>query len=263
MARASVVGGVLLSLVCGACGGSAASEPAAAASTGGEALLASDTAAAPAESDAPGVVDPVTVSPDVFKVLADSERMRVIEATWVPEQKDNPHGHPPLIGYALTDIHGIAYDDDGTPVSIRSKKGRVFLQAAVQSHAFKNAGKDVAKMIIVEVKENVAPAPIPINSALDAITASPDIFEFMGSDPKVKVLLATWQPGQRDETHGHPATAAYAITDIQGNLYDADGKPTPVTMKAGEVRFEDPVKAHSFENTGTAPAQILIVEKRK
>lgn len=266
MPRASRSSFVVLSCVLVACGGAeSGAAPAATAgaeqpATAAEAASAPETA--PATSGASPVVDPVKVSPEVFKVLLDGPRMRVIEATWKPGQVDQPHGHPELIAYALTEVHGIAYDDDGTPVSIRAKQGRVFVQSPVASHAFKNQGTNVAKLIIVELKA-APPAPMPPGASNDAITASPDIYEFMGSDPKVKVLLATWKPGQRDEFHGHPATALYAITDIQGNLYDADDKPTPFTMKAGETRFDDPVKAHSFENTGAAPAQMLIVEKRK
>lgn len=263
MPRSSRSGFVVLVCLLAACGG-AESGAAPAATAGAEqpasgAEAASTPDAAPA---APGMKDPVQVSPDVFKVLLDGPRMRVIEATWKPGQQDNPHGHPELIAYALTEVHGIAYDDDGTPVSIRAKQGRVFVQSPVTSHAFKNQGTSVGKLLIVELKD-APPAPMPSGSSNDAITASPDIYEFMGSDPKVKVLLATWKPGQRDEFHGHPATTLYAITDIQGNLYDADDKATPFTMKAGEARFEDPVKEHSFENTGPSPAQMLIVEKRK
>lgn len=266
MPRSSRSSFVVLACLLVACGGAESSAPPAATAGAEQSATAAEAApatqAASGASDAPSVVDPVKVSPDVFKVLLDGPRMRVIEATWKPGQQDNPHGHPELIAYALTEVHGIAYDDDGTPVSIRAKQGRVFVQSAVASHAFKNQGTSVAKLVIVELKD-APPAPMPPGAANDAITASPDIYEFMGSDPKVKVLLATWKPGQRDEFHGHPATTLYAITDIQGNLYDADDKATPFTMKAGEARFEDPVRGHSFENTGASPAQMLIVEKRK
>ena len=33
-------------------------------------------------------------SPDVYKILAENDQMRVIEATWKPGQKDNFHSHP-------------------------------------------------------------------------------------------------------------------------------------------------------------------------
>lgn len=266
MTRSSFSGVWVLTCALGACGGAASSVPAPAATEGSEpAGSAVDAVSEPAAASeaAPEMVDPVKVSPEVFKVLKDGERMRAIEAVWQPGQQDHAHGHPPLVAYALTDIHGIAYDDDGTPVSIRIKQGRVFLQAAVLSHAFQNMGKNVAKMIIIELKEGVRAAPMPKDAPNDAISASPDIYEFMGSEPKVKVLLATWQPGQRDVPHGHPAVAAYAITDIQGKLYDKDDNATPVSIEAGTVVFEDPVKFHSFENTGSAPAQMLIVEARK
>ena len=33
-------------------------------------------------------------SPDVYKVLAENDQWRVLEATWQPGQEDNMHSHP-------------------------------------------------------------------------------------------------------------------------------------------------------------------------
>lgn len=208
-------------------------------------------------------LDPVKVSPEVYKVLLDGDRMRVLEATWQPGARDNYHGHPSLMAYALTEVFGLAYDEDESQVSIRIKQGRGLLQAPVEKHAFENRGKLAARMLIVEFKEGVRPAPLP-KKARDAQTASPDIYDLVAFDTHVRALLATWQPGQQDEVHGHAALARYAITDVDGEFYDGDGKLIgPVHVKAGTAAFEEPVEAHSFKNTGTAPAQMLLVEARK
>lgn len=208
------------------------------------------------------IVDPVAVSPDVYKVILDGPRMRILEATWQPGQKDKPHGHPPLIAYAITEVFGLAYDVEDY-VSIRIRQGRAFHQAAVASHYFENRSTNVAKMVIVELKQGQPTARIPDDAAPPAVTASPDIYELIMFDSTVRVLLATWKPGQKDELHGHPALTAYAITDVTGKLTDEEGKTTDVILKAGTALFQEPVKSHIFENVGEETAQLLLIEARK
>lgn len=252
------------SLVCALCACGSASAPAASAPTSGAEQPADPQ---PVAADADGIgagaamVDPVVASPDVFKVLLDGEHMRVLEATWQPGQRDNPHGHPALVAYAVTEIFGLGNEDNGDQFSIRIVKERVFLQEPVRSHSFENRGRNVAKMVIFEIKDKVS-LPPP-RGAVDPKVASPGVYALMDSSPDVRVLLATWQPGQTDALHGHPLLAAYAITDVEGTLRDAKGVATPFSMKAGTARFDDPIDAHSFENTGTAPAQLLLIEARQ
>lgn len=255
---------VLLPLSC-ACGAPPAEEPAPAAAAGQEQTAGAESGTAEAPPAEPaGPVDPVVASPDVFKVILDGPRARVLEATWQPGQQDHMHGHPTLIAYAVTPIFGLAIGPDESQESIRLPQGRVLKQAPVAAHAFKNGSKEVAKMIIVELKPEAKNVRAPRDATTDALAAAPEIFELMAWDSEARVLLGSWKPGQRDALHSHPALTVYAITDVQGKLFDADGKVVEeVSMKAGTALFLDPVKAHQFENTGSATAQLLLVEQRR
>ncbi len=248
-----------------ACGPS--ETPAPAATQGGEQVAAAPAAdedetesAAPEEAS---LIDPVAASPDVFKVILDGERMRVLEATWKPKQRDNLHGHPALVAYAVTPIFGIGHEGDDQRFSIRIPQGRFFHQPAVASHAFENSSTEVAKMVIFELKPEASGVRLPKGAAADPLVASPDIYKQISVDAQVRVLLGTWKPGQKDALHAHPACAVYAITDVRGKLHSDDGKTTDVVLKRGTALFEDPIKAHSFENLAATEAQLLIIEQRK
>ena len=44
-------------------------------------------------------------SPEVYKVIAENDKYRVIEVSWKPGQKDQAHSHPDAAVYYLSDCH--------------------------------------------------------------------------------------------------------------------------------------------------------------
>lgn len=256
---------VVVALVWG-CGGGASTPAPAATSSGAEqaAPAAESSSDGEGSAEAPstsGFADPTKVSPEVFKVIADNPHVRVLEATWQPGQVDKMHGHPALVAYALTEIFGLSNDPDESQVSIRIKKDQALLQAPVSAHAFENRGKNVAKMLIFERKGGEV-EHAPRGAAKEAQSASPEIYELVAFDTTIHVLRATWKPGQTDDFHSHPGYTAYALTDIDGKVVDANDKETPFSMKAGTVKYFPPEKEHRFENTGSAVAQMLLIEEK-
>lgn len=94
--------------------------------------------------------------------------------------------------------------------------------------------------------------------------ASPEIYKVLAEDKKVRVVEATWQPGQRDKWHSHPSMAAYRLTDCKSRVHLANGKTRDRDQKAGFAALRDkPVAKHSFENTGTNVCRILLIELKK
>ncbi|MFO1328849.1 MAG: hypothetical protein U1F56_15935 [Rubrivivax sp.] len=89
-------------------------------------------------------------SPDVYKVLAEDGRYRVIEATWKPGQRDQVHAHPPAAAYPLTDCrlrsqHGVGYV---TTFNVKAGVGSV--QEAVVAHSVENVGTSDCRIIMFE-----------------------------------------------------------------------------------------------------------------
>ena len=93
--------------------------------------------------------------------------------------------------------------------------------------------------------------------------ASPAVYQLIGEDANFRVVLATWQPGQKDEQHSHSASVAYRLTDCSARVYGADGKMlTEGSGKAGSVLLQSTIKSHALENSGTTECRILLVERK-
>lgn len=93
--------------------------------------------------------------------------------------------------------------------------------------------------------------------------ANPDVYKVLAENDEMRVVLATWKPGQKDKDHSHPMAAVYTIKDCQARITTADGKVKEVSNKAGTARVNPPVKSHSFENTGKTECQQVLVERKK
>ena len=208
------------------------------------------------------VADPVTASPGIYKVVLESPRMRILEGTWKPKQKDEPHGHPPLVAYALTDVDALSHGDAAEPVVVKLKAGQAYFQNALHSHAFENVGKKPIRMLIVELKQGVATEPPPDDALADALTASPDVYRKVFEDEHVRVLYASWEPGKMDEMHSHPGLAAYYLTDVHATLNERWGQSEDISQKAGSALFHAPVRGHTFENAGDKVARMVLFEPK-
>ena len=91
--------------------------------------------------------------------------------------------------------------------------------------------------------------------------ASPEVYKVLAEDQQMRVIRATWQPGQRDAMHSHPRLAAYSLTDCRFRIYRADGSSVVKSFRANDgARVKGPTKKHSFENISEQPCQTLLVE---
>lgn len=93
--------------------------------------------------------------------------------------------------------------------------------------------------------------------------ASPEVYKVIAEDENMRVGIATWQPGQKDNSHSHPTAMFYTIKDCQARITTPDGKSREVNNKAGSARINKPVKSHTFENIGKTECQQLFVELKK
>ena len=93
--------------------------------------------------------------------------------------------------------------------------------------------------------------------------ASPAVYKVIAEDENMRLGIATWQPGQKDEFHSHPTTAFYTIKACHARVTTPDGKTFEVNWKPGEGRINGPVKAHTFENLLKTECQQLFVELKK
>jgi hypothetical protein len=92
-------------------------------------------------------------SPDVYKVIADKGHFRMVLATWQPGQRDLWHSHPDAAVYFVTNCALRIFKPDGTHQDYAHlRRGHPFIQPPISSHEAQNIGKNVCKVLMVELK---------------------------------------------------------------------------------------------------------------
>jgi mannose-6-phosphate isomerase-like protein (cupin superfamily) len=105
-----------------------------------------------AVSHAQGVPRSFVASPDIYKVIAEDDKYRVIEVTWKPGQRDNLHSHGSVVAaYNLTDCTVRIYTQDGKSAEFSRKAGQA-LVSPPQTHSIENVGKKDCKLVHFEPK---------------------------------------------------------------------------------------------------------------
>jgi len=94
-----------------------------------------------------------TASPEVYKVLAENDEMRVVLATWPAGYKDKSHSHPRAAFYTTKDCHARITTPDGAVKEVNNKAGSARINPAVKSHTFDNIGKTECQQVFVELKK--------------------------------------------------------------------------------------------------------------
>jgi hypothetical protein len=95
----------------------------------------------------------VVASPDIYKVIAEDARYRVIEVTWAAGQRDAQHSHPAAAVYYPMDCSLRQFGGDGAVLGQRDiPAGAANVQGPVPSHSVQNIGAKACKIIMFEPK---------------------------------------------------------------------------------------------------------------
>lgn len=92
----------------------------------------------------------IAASPDIYRVLAEDARYKVIEVVWKPGQRDVMHSHPASAVYYLTDCHLRIHAADGATREARPKAGAAIVQQPITAHALENIGSADCKLVMFE-----------------------------------------------------------------------------------------------------------------
>jgi len=101
-----------------------------------------------AQAVPPGFV----ASPDIYKVIAENDKYRVIEVTWKPGQKDLSHSHPDAAVYYLTNCSMRNQYAGRPPMEGSPLAGTARVQAPIASHTVENIGSTDCRLIMFEPK---------------------------------------------------------------------------------------------------------------
>ena len=109
----------------------------------------------------------------------------------------------------------------------------------------------------------VHPAVLADENAPPAHVASPEVYKILTVNDQFRVIEATWQPGQEDNYHSHPAdrvslcqtNRTLQLTNSGGS--SRIGEPKAATARA---RSAKPVKSNKAKNLGDQVCIIRIIE---
>ena len=110
--------------------------------------------------------DPVATNPDLYQVILENERVRVLEYRDQPGDKTTPHSHPDSVMVTLSSFKR-RLSAGGREVDVELSAG-VSRWLSAQEHSGKNIGETPTHAIFIELKE----APVGA-SATDAVGVQP------------------------------------------------------------------------------------------
>lgn len=105
-----------------------------------------------------------------------------------------------------------------------------------------------------------AAAPAQAQPLPRSFVASPDIYKVLAQNEQFKVIAVTWQPGQKDVLHSHPANGVYYLTDCSIRIHAPDGTFRDAQPKAGFAVVQQPIPGHVLENTGKSECRLVMFE---
>jgi quercetin dioxygenase-like cupin family protein len=202
-------------------------------------------------------IDPVSVSPDLYKVLLENDYVRVVQYTINPGQRDSIHTHPAKVSYVVRGgILRINFAD--TSFVSEDHAGETSFRGAVPRHYAANIGTAPVSILLIEPRRIDAPV-VPADQ--DPLKTNPSTLTLKLENGSVRVMEAVLPPGHKEKMHTHPPYVVYILNGGGVRVHFADGTTRDVTFTTGEARFSDKV-SHWAENIGTSTIRMLLVELR-
>ena len=98
------------------------------------------------------VQNPLTVNSDTIVLKLENSRVRVLEATLKPGDKEKTHSHPAYVIYVIAGGKVRMHGTDGSVVDAEFKTGDVLFREAV-THWGENIGNTTIRLELVELKQ--------------------------------------------------------------------------------------------------------------
>ena len=98
------------------------------------------------------VQDPLTVNSNTIALRLENSRVRVLEATLKPGDKEKTHSHPAYVIYVIAGGKVRTHNADGSVVEADFKTGDVIYREPV-THWAENIGNTTIRLELVELKK--------------------------------------------------------------------------------------------------------------
>jgi quercetin dioxygenase-like cupin family protein len=101
--------------------------------------------------------------------------------------------------------------------------------------------------------------PVAQDVVMDAVKAAPDLYKVLSDSAGIRIVEATYKPGDSSALHSHADYAIYAAAGGTATFYGKDGNKMENEMKTGTIAVR-PGEVHSVKNTGKTPIKVILVE---
>ena len=109
------------------------------------------------KDSAPGkellTIDPVKLSPGIFKILLENEHVRVVQYSLNPGEKDEWHTHPPKSSYVVSGGKLKVHLDNGEIIDLDEQTGTASWMNYVGKHYVENIGNTTVTIVFTEIKK--------------------------------------------------------------------------------------------------------------
>ncbi len=95
----------------------------------------------------------------------------------------------------------------------------------------------------------------------DPMKVAKNVYKFIMENDRVRVLEASFKPGDKAIMHDHPDHVVYVLNDGKINM-KSSGKTDVLDLKRGQAMFLK-AQSHEAENTGKTDLHLLVVELKK
>ena len=95
--------------------------------------------------------DAVSVAPEVYSVVFENERVRVLDVNADPGSESPMHRHPDSVMYAVSDAHIVVTAPNGEEQHADISAGATFWNPATE-HAVRNVGTTPVHFMRIELK---------------------------------------------------------------------------------------------------------------
>ena len=122
--------------------------------------------------------------------------------------------------------------------------------------------KRLLVLVVVLLVTGIARSDASVTRAQDPLIVNSKTIALKLENPRVRVLEATLKPGDKEQTHSHPAYVIYVIEGGKFRNHATDGTATDGEFKTGDVIYRDAV-THWAENIGDTTIRLVLVELKK
>lgn len=104
-----------------------------------------------------------------------------------------------------------------------------------------------------------APPSAEQQAGPDALQVAPNLYKVLSDTAGIRILEATYKPGDSSAMHAHPVNALYVVQGGTVTFTGTDGTSTESTLKTGATAVR-PAESHSARNTGNTTIKAILVE---